>query len=140
MAAVDEFENTADGTWLVEIGGYLAGNEHDLLLVTGGNAILDGQIEVDLIDAGAGLFLPEIGDEFSMLTSLAPVLGAFANDPVSFANGQTFHWDVVHNPNDVTLVLEQITGVVPEPTTLLLSVAGVVCIALQRSRASAKQA
>ena len=140
MAAVDEFENTAYSTWLLEIGGYLAGNEHDLLLVTGGNATLDGQIEVDFIDAGAGLFLPEIGDEFTVLTSLAPVLGVFANDPVSFANGQTFHWDVVHNPNDVTLVLEQITGVVPEPTTLLLAVAGVLCITLRRSGSSANRA
>ena len=64
---MDRFENAEGGTWLVDIGGYIAGDEHDLLIVSGGAAQLDGFLNVDLIDAGAGLFLPQIGDEFTVL-------------------------------------------------------------------------
>lgn len=119
VAAVDRFENTEDGTWLVEIGGHIASDEHDLLLVTNGETVLDGLIEVDLIDAGGGLFLPEIGDEFTVLTSFGAVSGEFINDPVSFTAGQSFHWEVLHHPNEVTLRLIDI-GIVPEPSTLAL--------------------
>jgi len=119
VAAVDRFENTEDGTLLVEIGGHIAGDEHDLLLVTDGETLLDGLIGVDLIDVGSGLFLPEIGDEFTVLTSLGAVSGGFTNDPVSFAAGQSFHWEVLHHSNDVTLRLVDI-GIVPEPTTWAL--------------------
>ncbi|HMP07151.1 MAG TPA: hypothetical protein PJ982_12430, partial [Lacipirellulaceae bacterium] len=41
-ASVDRFRNDAAGTWLVELGGHLAGAQHDLLLVSGGAVELDG--------------------------------------------------------------------------------------------------
>jgi len=130
VAAVDRFENTEDGTWLVEIGGHIAGSEHDLLLVTDGETLLDGLIEVDLIDAGGGLFLPEIGDEFTVLTSFGAVSGEFTNDPVSFAAGLLFHWEVLHHPNDVTLQLVAIT--VPEPATFALLMVASIGLILKR--------
>ena len=135
LAAVDRFENTADGTWLVEVGGHVAGSEFDQLLVTAGAADLDGLIEVNLIDAGSGLFLPEIGDEFTVLTSLGGVNGTFQNEPVSFAAGQSFHWEVLYHPNDVTLRLVEI-GIVPEPTTLALLAGVVLTLALRPSRSA----
>jgi hypothetical protein len=109
-ATVEEFENLADGTWLVEIGGHLPGTQHDRLLA-GSGAQLGGSIEVALIDAGSGLFLPEIGG----------VSGSFLNSPVSSAAGMQFHWSVLYHPNDVTLELVQIT--VPEPSTLFIAMA-----------------
>lgn len=118
-AAVPSFENTSEGTWLVEIGGHVAGSEHDLLVSEA--AMLDGQIAVDLIDAGGGLFLPQIGDAFTVLTSVAPLSGTFMNDPVSTANGQLYYWDVIYNPNNVTLELRNIVHQVPEPRTLVLA-------------------
>ncbi len=131
IAAVDRFENTEDGTWLVEIGGHIAGDEHDLLLVTDGETILDGLMEVELIDAGAGLFLPEVGDEFTVLTSFDAVSGAFTNDPVSFAAGQSFHWELLHHPNDVTLRLVDI-GIVPEPTSVAMLIVSLVGWSISR--------
>lgn len=124
IASVDRFENTDDGTWLVEIGGYVAGSESDLLLVTSGTTQLDGLIEVDLIDAGGGLFLPQIGDEFMVLTSFGAVGGVFQNEPISFAAGQAFHWEVLYHPNDVTLRLVDITNVIPEPSMFALLLLG----------------
>lgn len=115
-ALVDSFENGAAGVWEIELGGHVPISEHDQLIVAGGEAMLDGLLDVLLIDNGSGLFLPEIGDEFTVLTSLAPVTGAFTADPVSFAAGQQFHWDVVYEPHNVKLVLTDITDVVPEPT------------------------
>ncbi|MBA3481148.1 MAG: PEP-CTERM sorting domain-containing protein [Pirellulales bacterium] len=120
----------ASGTWSVEIGGHVAGAEHDLLVVSGGAAVLDGAIEVDLIDAGGGLFLPQLGDEFTVLTALGGASGAFLNDPISSAAGMQFHWTVLYHPNDVTLVLTDVT--VPEPATLGLLIVGAIAIALGR--------
>lgn len=133
-ASVDRFENTDEGTWNVEIGGHIAALEHDLLIVTDGETLLDGLIDVDLIDAGGGLFLPEIGDEFTVLTSVVEIMGEFVNDPVTFAAGHTYHWDVLHHPHDVTLRLVDITVGVPEPTAISLAAIGVVAFATRRRR------
>ena len=112
IAAVDSLSSTDDASWGVDIGGYAAGTEHDLLLVTGGSAALDGILMVSLADLGAGTFLPQIGDEFTILTALTGVSGTFANDPVSSAGGLTFEWSVIYNPSSVVLRLDNI---VPAP-------------------------
>ena len=130
IAAVDRFANMASGAWSVEIGGHVAGAEHDLLIASGGGAVLDGTIEVDLIDAGGGLFLPQIGDAFTVLTAVGGVSGMFLNDPISSAAGMQFHWSVLYHPNDVTLVLADVT--VPEPATLGLVAVGAIASALGR--------
>jgi hypothetical protein len=130
VAAVDRFENTASGTWVVEVGGHLLGVEHDHLLVTGGAAGLDGFLQVLLTDDGDGLFLPQVGDEFTILTAVNGVSGAFVNSPVSSIAGQQFHWSIEYNPFDVTLVLTDVT--VPEPATLGLVALGAIAIAFER--------
>jgi hypothetical protein len=120
VVSVDRFENFEAGTWLVEIGGMLAGTEHDLLIVGGGQALLDGFLEVDLIDLGLGngVFTPEIGDTFTVLASLGDIQGTFLNSPITTLGPQQFHWDVIYNPQDVQLRLAAIS--VPEPSSLLL--------------------
>lgn len=119
VASVDRFENAADGTWHVEIGGYVAGDEFDRIQVTSGATLLDGTITVDLIDAGNGQFLPQVGDEFTVLTSVGDVMGTFSGDPISIAAGQQFQWEVLYGPHDVTLRLMSMT--VPEPSALCLA-------------------
>lgn len=109
LVAVNEFANMADGTWLVDLGGSAAGSEHDLL-VAGGVADLAGELEVSLIDAGGGFFVPEVGDAFTVLTAFGGVNGAFANAPTTEIGGQVFNWDVQHNANNVTLELIDLTG------------------------------
>ncbi len=57
IASVDHIDLMIDGSWAVEIGGYISGDEFDHLLV-GDMATLGGLLEVDLIDSGMGLFAP----------------------------------------------------------------------------------
>jgi hypothetical protein len=117
MAAVDRFASTAAATWAVDIGGYLAGTEHDSLLVTGGEAILDGEIVVTLADLGAGMFDPQIGDEFKILSAIGGVSGVFDNDPVSTVGSLTYEWSVIYNASSVVLRLD---NVVPAPGSIAL--------------------
>ncbi|MBX3416131.1 MAG: hypothetical protein KF851_00895 [Pirellulaceae bacterium] len=140
VVSVDRFENFETGTWLVEIGGLLAGTEHDLLIVGGGQTFLDGFLEVDLIDLGLGdgIFIPEIGDTFTVLASLGGVNGMFLNSPITTLGPQQFHWDVIYNPHDVQLRLAAIS--VPEPSAALLAtVVGLGLFMRRRSRSCRRQ-
>jgi hypothetical protein len=106
VASVDRFETT--GTWEVEIGGHIAGTEHDRLHVSGGAATVAGTLDVRVTDG----FRPAIGDVFTILVAVGGVNGAFPVHAVSEADGWTYEWTVTSNPNDVTLRLD---GVVPPP-------------------------
>ncbi len=126
VAAVDRLASASGATWAVDIGGYLAGTTHDLLLVSGGSAMLNGELIVSLLPG----FAPLIGDEFTILSSLGGVSGAFSNDPTTFANGLTYDWTVVYNPNSVVLRLDNI---VPTPGSLaLLSLGGLLAVCRRR--------
>jgi hypothetical protein len=83
-------------------------------------------LEVDLIDAGAGFFLPEVGDQFTVLTSLGNIIGKFDKEPISMENGMNYQWSVLYNPHDVILELASIS--VPEPTTAVLALMSLVII------------
>ncbi|MCA9250983.1 MAG: PEP-CTERM sorting domain-containing protein [Phycisphaerae bacterium] len=130
-ASVGRFVSDDTASWSVDIGGYVAGSEFDVLIVSNGDAELAGILEVDLIDLGGGVFAPQIGDEFTVLTSLGIVTGTFANDPVTMIDGLTYEWSVLYGTHDVTLVLQNIT---PEPATLVLLAMGAVVVCRRRSK------
>jgi hypothetical protein len=136
VASVHSFENLAGGNWLVDIGGYLAGAEHDLLLVGAEPTWLDGFIDVNLLDLGlgSGVFIPTVGDTFTILSSLGGVNGSFVNDPTTIFGFQQFHWDVIYNPHDVQLQLAAIS--VPEPSAMWLLGTSMFAIGLRRRRRS----
>ena len=139
VASVDRFLSTATAAWSVDVGGYVAGSEHDLLQVTGGSAMLDGLLAVTLIDpsGGAGaIFLPSIGDEFTILRARGGVAGAFLNDPVSQVGGLTYDWSVIYNPNTVVLRLD---AIVPEPSTLALCIVAALGMSLGRNRLASRE-
>ena len=127
------FENLASGTLHIDIGGYAVGDDFDLLMVSGGQAILDGWLDVRLLDIGDGVFTPQLGDEFTILTSLDGVFGTFGNDPVSFADGRWYQWQVLYNSHDVTLRLDSIAGV-PEPASGMILLASGLCLVGRRTR------
>jgi len=133
MATVEDFTNEADGTWLVEIGGYAAGTQHDLLVVAD-DAMLGGTLNVALVDLGGGVFQPLVGDEFTILTAGDSLSGAFLADPVSYAAGKIFHWTVLTDADAVTLRLAAIT--VPEPATYVLAGLGALALAAARRQSS----
>jgi hypothetical protein len=113
IASVDRFASTAEAAWSVDIGGYLAGANHDLLLVTGEGTAVNGLLTISLLDG----FVPQIGDEFTILSSLGLVSGAFVNDPVTLSGGLTYDWTILYNPNSVVLRLDSI---VPAPASMAL--------------------
>ena len=121
VATVNRFENSASGTWNVDIGGYLAGVEHDRLLVSGpAGALLDGWLSVNLADLGSGQFQPQLGDQFTILFSFGGVSGTFLDNPISQIGGQLFHWQTIYNPHDVRLQLIDLSSV-PEPSAAMLA-------------------
>lgn len=125
IASVNRFTSTAAATWIVDIGGYLAGSNHDILLVAGGPTLLGGNLLVSIL---AG-FAPQIGDEFTILTSLGAVSGAFINDPITQVGGLSYDWSVVYNTNSVVLRLDNI---VPTPGSLALLSLGILSASRRR--------
>ncbi len=126
FASVDNIDLMTDGIWALQIGGYVSGDEFDHLLV-GGGASLDGFLDVGLIDSGLGLFAPEVGDEFTILTSVDGIGGAFAVDPVTFSNGREYQWEVLYNTHDVTLRVANISVPEPAPASMLLVAMAGLC-------------
>ena len=111
-ASVDRFTSDPTATLAIDIGGYSAGSQHDLMLVSGGGAALAGAIDVRLVSLGAGGFIPVVGDEFTVLTALGNVTGSFTANPVTESAGSLYHWTVLYNTHTVVLRLD---GVTPAP-------------------------
>ncbi len=66
------------GSLEIELGGTTAATEFDTLTVTG-TAALGGDLDVSLIDLGGGVFEPQWGQSFQIL-SASSVSGTFANE------------------------------------------------------------
>ncbi|MEO1496822.1 MAG: aspartyl protease family protein [Planctomycetota bacterium] len=81
-----------DATVEIGIGGLAAGEEHDQIVVDG-IAALSGQLVVELIDLGAGEFMPTAGDRFELL-SYEERGGEF--DSITLP--EEFAWDVEYGP------------------------------------------
>ena len=113
FALVDRFAQTEDGTFRVSLGGYAPGVEHDLLIVTDGNAALDGTIAVSLTNLGTVQFYPQTGDEFIIVSADDGIVGSFDNVPVTVIDDLTFHWTVLYNAFNVTLLLESVVPACP---------------------------
>ncbi len=130
--SVDRFTSAAEALLNISIGGYAAGAEHDLMLISGGSAAIDGLLNVDLVDLGSGVFRPHVGDEFTILTALDEVSGSFRDDPITQLGGSTYEWEVLYQSNAVVLRLE---NVVPTPGSAALLGLGGLLVGRRRRRA-----
>lgn len=108
-ASVDQLECGINSIFDVSLSGYLQGDEHDLLIVSGGVAQLAGGIEVILQEG----FAPLVGDSFTVISALGGVSGSFQNDPVTISGAHQYDWSVVYEPNAVVLVVDAVN---PAPT------------------------
>ena len=101
----------ASGTLAVEIGGLTPGTEHDHIQVLPDGMLspvaqLGGTLAVEFINIGTGLFVPSVGDMFTILTAVNGVTGTFAAlDLPTAAGGRGLTWQVHLNSADVTLEL-----------------------------------
>lgn len=101
-ADVDRFQQTATGQWHLYLRGYDA-TDNDQLRVTGGDAILDGALDVNLFQ-----FAPVVGDEFTILTATGNVIGQFDANPSNCEDGRVYYWSVIYDQHTVTLRLDSI--------------------------------
>ena len=99
------YTQSADGTLDIEIGGTIAGDDYDRLVIDGA-ANLDGRLAISLLDG----FVPEPSDTFTVLTSDG-ISGFFANaETTVYFSGGAF--DVDYSNTSVVLSNYQ---PVPEP-------------------------
>jgi hypothetical protein len=103
---VDRFVNEEDANFHVAVGGLVPGTEVSHLIVTGGTAQLDGVLAPSLIDDGGGLFVPESGDVFTILTAPGGVVGEFESlvQPLGLPTGLLF--EVAYSANSVSLFID----------------------------------
>ena len=115
LSIAGEYVQQSAGGLIIQVGGTGAG-QFDVLDVTG-SATLAGTLDVPLIDLGAGMFIPKLGDVFTILNASGGVTGRF--DTLLSSLPGHLEWDIVYDSNSVSLI------VVPEPTGLLLVVLAV---------------
>ncbi len=99
--------NREGGTVEIEIGGTQPVSEHDQLLIDG-ITILGGHLEVDLIDAGSGLYEPQVGDKFTIVDATSALAGRFD----SAALPLSANWIVRYLFRSVELEIESLAGLV----------------------------
>ncbi len=106
LLEADRFQNQAGATWEVGIGGEAPGTEHDVLALDGA-AELAGTLEVALIDAGAGVFAPQIGDQFTILRagSIAGTFDTLDLPPLPVGR----KWQVQYSPGGLPSVVLRVT-------------------------------
>jgi len=90
----------AGGTVAIDLGGTTAATEYDQL-DTSRFAFLAGTLQVSLVDLGGGLFMPEVGDIFRLISAGDSIQGTFEtlDLPAGFA------WDVNYTSTAVELSL-----------------------------------
>jgi hypothetical protein len=119
----DEFS-----TLLIEIAGYLAVSEHDVVDVTGDTS-LDGTLRLDLLDG----FAPVIGDRFAIIGS-ANILGAFDGIYSTTALGEGLRWELeVDNIAGNEFLVAQVSAV-PVPAALWLFASGLGLLGWMRRK------
>ncbi len=119
----------SESSLTMQLAGLL-GAEFDQLVVSEGLLTLDGTLVLSL----SGGFVPTESDQFTIVSGLQGISGAFANaafgDRVAFADGSFL---VSLSGNDVVLSNYM---PVPEPTTILLLVISGVALYAYRRRAA----
>ncbi len=121
MEVQGDYNQSAAASLSIEIAGTAAGAQHDVLVV-GGEATLDGTLEVSLIDG----FQPASGDSFDIL-ELGSITGDF-NDIVLPNLTGSLAWDVS------ALLTDGSIGVVPEPAAAVLLLGGLWAVVGIRRR------
>jgi T5SS/PEP-CTERM-associated repeat protein len=111
------YHQLPDSLLSLQIGGTTPGAEFDQLLVSG-DLVLEGMVQVAFIDG----FVPHVGDTFSLLSAggnfVPPAMLDFLNAPTAFDFSTTI----------TDGVLSVTVNAVPEPSTAILLVAGLVAV------------
>ena len=100
-----DFFHIAGGALAIEIGGTDNSNpldqQYDVLAVDGA-ATLEGLLSIDFVAEDQTLFVPEVGQQFVVLTATDGVVGQFSSVTSAPLPGG-LGWQVQYGPNAVTL-------------------------------------
>ncbi|MCA9230276.1 MAG: PEP-CTERM sorting domain-containing protein, partial [Planctomycetales bacterium] len=102
LSETGNYTQGAGGTLAIELGGTTLGAEYDQLAITG-SAVLDGVLDVSLVDLGGGVFEPIAGDTFSILTATGGISGTFTSVNLPALAGDLL-WYVNYGATSVELV------------------------------------
>jgi hypothetical protein len=71
-------------------------------------------LDLDVVNAGGGFYLPNVDDQITMITATGGVSGAFTNSASlwAIAGGFRVDWSITYNLSDVLL---KVTAVTPLP-------------------------
>lgn len=122
------------GIFAVEIGGTGLG-QFDMLNISG-TATLDGTLNVSLFDWGSGLFTPQAGDSFDILTAQM-LSGQFSTyDLVALGDGLAWNISYLTDAIDTTdIVRLSVVSAVPVPPAIWLFGSGLIgLIGIARKR------
>lgn len=97
---IGDFGNGAQGKMIFDLGGTEAGVNYDQITVER-FVFLDGALVVQLADLGNGLFTPQAGDSFTLVTAGDELQGTF--DTMLLPAG--FAWDVDYTNTSLVLSL-----------------------------------
>ena len=117
-ALVEQGNMTLSSSLTMEIGGMTRGSEYDGI-DSSGTVMLGGILDLDLIDAGGGLFMPTIGDSFLLISGLN-ILGEFDGYDFSGAGLASGMWQIDVDHDLGSVMASVVTVPVPEPSTLAL--------------------
>jgi hypothetical protein len=126
------YTQESGGVLAVEIGGAAIERQYDQLAVAG-LAVLDGLLDVSLVDLGAATFSPTLGDAFPILLANGGIAGVFAKTELPpLSTGLA--WQVRYEAKSV--ILEVTSAAVPEPHTVALVLCAIVSLGCHRSNRS----
>jgi PEP-CTERM motif len=135
-----DYTQATAGVLAIELGGLLGGTEYDVLNVSG-TAILDGSLSVSVFDTGSGLFAPQLGDAFDILTADL-IQGSFSSLGLAVLE-PGLKWDVGYLIDVIgsTDVVRLSVSAVPEPANwqLLIVGAGVLGVTAWRRRGAKRR-
>ena len=118
-----DYNQTLNAKLVIEIGGLLAGDEFDLIDISG-IANLDGTVEVSLF----GSYKPNLGDSFVFLEASGGIIGAFDGFTCDNCAANGIAFDLVHGADFVRLD----TTAVPLPASVWLLAPALGLIARRR--------
>jgi hypothetical protein len=90
-------------TLAIELGGTTLGTEYDALDITG-SLVLGGTLSVVAVNLGSGLFQPDEGDVFQILTATGGISGEFTSMNLPQLTGH-LDWDVLQDADSLTLAV-----------------------------------
>lgn len=108
---------SADGRLVIEVGGYVAGTDHDQLVI-GGVATLDGRVRIQTANG----FQPQFGDQFTILTAASTQTVGF--EGISFDGDLPlgYGFELVDTGTSIIAqVVQTIQGITPGEAPVTLS-------------------